>query len=182
MDNKQWTKLIGISSLILLFVFSSCKDESKKDEPTKSIRNYVKQKKAEILIKFDFPDTVYINKSYDGRIEYKSILDTITTNVLEEKNGKNRYVIFSLTKTNNINYNTKQLKKVKLDTFGAISNRVIPFSGIKFTNLGTNYIDGIINDQAIIANSLKEKKADDKVRIIENETRATHKVVVIERP
>jgi hypothetical protein len=178
MNKKNKIVLFGFLILISILLFvSSCEDET-----SKTIKNLGKQKTPEVWVKFDFPDTVYRNKSYNGKIEFKSILDTITTNVLEENNGKNRYIIFSLIKTKDINYDIKQLKKIKLDTFGALSNRVIPISDIKFTELGTNYIDGILNDQAVIDDITKNKNAKNRVRIIENEVRATHKVVVIENP
>ena len=50
---------------------------------------------------------------------------------------------------------------------------------IKFTELGTNYIYGIINDHVTIDALKKPKKATDKVRYIENETRLSHKVIVV---
>lgn len=177
MDKIKQIGLIIICSITLLLFVSSCKDET-----SKTIKNQHKQKISEIWIKFDFPDTVYRNNSYNGKIEFRSILDTITTNVLEENNGKNRYIIYSLIKTKDISYDINQLKKVKLDTFGASNNRIIPFTGIKFKELGTNYIDGILNDQVVIDDVTKNKNAKNRVRVIENEVRVTKKVVVIEKP
>jgi len=71
---------------------------------------------------------------------------------------------------------------MRLDTFGAIDNRTIPFYNIKFTELGTFYIDGIINDHVFIDTLKQPKKPTDKVRYIEKVVQATHKVVVIENP
>ena len=100
--------------------------------------------------------------------------------MLKKTNGVNRYIIYSLTKTKNIDYNTKQLYKIKLDTFGAVDNRTIPFYDIKFSEVGTFYIDGILNDYVTIEKP--NAKPTDKSRYIENVLRATHKVVVIEKP
>lgn len=175
-EKKQYSKIIIIISSGLFAFAISCK----KDTPIESRKsNNIHQ--STVFVKFDFPDTVYINKSYKGKIEYKSILDTITTNVLEEVDGINRYIMYSLTRTKNLDYDTMELYKIKLDTFGAIDNRTIPFYDIKFTELGVHYIDGIINDHATINTLPKSQNPNDKVRYIVNEARATHKVIVIDR-
>lgn len=177
-EKKQFKKttIIIISILLLSFTFSCKKDAFVESE------NKKKSTQTTAFVKFVFPDTVYINGLYKGEIKYKGVLDTITLNVLEEVNGKDRYITYSLTKTKNINYETKQLYKIKLDTFGAIDNRTIPIYGIKFTELGVHYIDGIINDHITIDTLTNSKSNTDKVRYIENVVRATHKVVVIENP
>ena len=58
--------------------------------------------KGSIEFEFDFPDTVLANKPYKGKIRFKGIFDTLTTNVMEPVNGIDRYIIYSLTKTKNI--------------------------------------------------------------------------------
>lgn len=170
--NQNNIILIVLSSLLLLVL--SCR----RDKPIEKISTKNLTETA-AFVKFVFPDTVYINKLYNGKIEYKGVLDTITTS-FDEKT-KSRYISFYMTKTKNIDYEMKQLYKVKLDTFGAIDNRTIPFYDLKFTELGVNYIDGIINDHLTI-DTLTKPKPTDKVRYIENVLRATHKVVVIESP
>ena len=176
MQYKKGIKITGISFLILLILFS-CKDnQSTKNESSK--KNVAKITTA--FVKFIFPDTVYIDKLYNGEIKYKGVLDTITTSFYDDK--KSRYISFYMTKTRNIDYDIKQLYKIKLDTFGAVDNRTIPFYDVKFTELGVHYIDGIINDHVTIDTLTRPKKSTDKVRYIENVLRATHKVVVIEKP
>jgi len=101
---------------------------------------------------------------------------------LGKENGKDRYITYSLIKTKSVNYETKELYKMKLDTFGAVDNMTIPFYKIKFEELGTFYIDGIINDHVTIDTLTRPRKPSDKVRYIENVVRATHKVVVIAKP
>lgn len=134
-----------------------------------------------VLVKFNFPDTVYRNKSYNGLINYESVLDT-TTNVMEKANGIDRYIVYGLRKTKTIDYEFKKLKKVRLDTFGAVNNRAIPFFDIIFTEAGTFYLDGVINEHVTVDTLQRPKKPTDKVRYIENEVRATHKVIVIDEP
>jgi hypothetical protein len=162
--------------LIISSIFSFCKKENI-DNDEKTVTKITPL--SEITANFKFPDTVKLNKYYNGEIVYKSILDTLTTNVLEEINGIDRYVIFSLITTKHSNYSINELRKMKLDTFGAVDNNLIPFYKIKFTELGTNYIYGILNDHAIIDTLRKPIKESDKVRFIENEIRLIHKVIVI---
>ena len=170
-------KIPSYCLIILLFIILVCCN--KKSSVERKLKSQKEKLQDTIFAKFEFPDTVHLNKLYNGKIKYKSLLDSITTNVMEAKNGVNKYIVFSLTKTKHLNYDIQQLRKMKLDTFGAISNNVIPFYDIKFTELGTNYIYGIINDHVTIDALKKPKKANDKVRYIENETRLSHKVIVV---
>ena len=132
-----------------------------------------------IVFEINFPDTVYINRSYNGEIKYKSKLDTIITTFGDSK--KNRYTRFIMRKSKYVNYDFNILKLNIKDTFGAINNRIIPFYNIKFNELGIHYIDGIINDIVYIDTVKSKRKDSDLVRLIENEVRVTHKVVVIRK-
>ena len=165
---------------ILVFSLIVCLISCKKDE-IKTIDTKVKKNKTDNFnVKIDFPDTVYVNKYYNGQIEYKNILDTITTKVLDVKNP--RYIQYASTITKNVNYNEEYLKKIKLDTIYTNSNRFIPLTVILFKELGINYIDGIITDEVNLENYSKNKKGEPMTRVITNEFRVTHKVVVIETP
>jgi hypothetical protein len=128
--------------------------------------------------KFIFPDTVYINKDYGGEIIYKSALDTITTSF--DDNKKSRYTKYYFRKSDNIDYDGKELKKNITDTCGAINNHTIPFY-VKFKKLGIQYIDGIVHDHVFIDTIKGKAKSTDKVRYIEMEIRATHKIIVINK-
>ncbi|WP_396154797.1 hypothetical protein [Flavobacterium macrobrachii] len=162
--------------LFMMFVsqvfFLSCKKEEN--------QRYVnKKEKKWIEYSLQFPDTVEINKSYTGIIRYESILDTITTDFDDKKN--NRYTIFYLTIVNNpLKDNSEKLKKIALK-FGADNNRIIPFEDIKFDKVGIYYIDGIIHDFAVIELNKKNESGEDLVRLIENEERVSHKVIVVNR-
>lgn len=170
-------KVIIISLLISTAIFS-CKNEPHTEE--KIIKKTAKNNFLPVTVDFEFPDTVYINKLYDGKIKYWSVLDTITTSFDDPQ--KIRYISFYMTKTQSINYEDEDLYKVKLDTFGALDHNTIPFYDIKFSELGVHYIDGLINDHVIIDTLPKIRNPDDKVRYIEKVVRATHKVVVIDKP
>ncbi|KFF10055.1 hypothetical protein [Flavobacterium hydatis] len=154
-----------ISFLLLI----SCKDEKKTVKNEQNIN-------AEISI--IFPDTVYVNELYDGKINYKDDLDTITTSFDDIKNI--RYVYFTYLKNQDINYGDESLKKIVTDTFGARNNRLIPLYDIRFDKLGLNYIDGLIIDEVMIENGAKVKNGEPMDRIITHEFRVTKKVVVIE--
>ncbi len=171
--------VVAINVILSSLVIISCKDSLQSEKDTikekENVQKKIKNKFVEF--EFDFPDTIHINKLYNGKIKYKGVLDTITTSFENEK--KSRYISFYMSKTKDINYEIEELKTMKLDTFGAIDNRTIPFYDLKFTELGVHYIDGIINDHISIDTLIKSKKSIDKVRYIENVVRVTHKVVVI---
>lgn len=158
-------------------MFISCKENTTERINSKKPKEKVK---SEFKYDFEFPDTVYRNESYKGKIKFSSILDTLTKNVMEEKNGIDRYILFSMTKTKTLDYSIEELRKMKLDTFGATNHNTIPLQNIKFENIGTYYIYGILNDHATI-NTSKIPKPTDKVRYIENESRISYKVIVIDK-
>ena len=174
MKKQNVITVVVISIFLSTLTMFSCKENSN----TENKENLSKKNtfvNDVVQFEFDFPDTVYVDKLYKGKIKYKGALDSITTSFEDEK--KSRYISFYMTKTQNINYNTKELYKVKLDSFGAVDNHTIPFYDIKFSKLGTYYIDGIINDHVTL-----DMPNNEKSRYIENVHRATHKVYVVEKP
>ncbi|MEA9412712.1 hypothetical protein [Flavobacterium sp. PL02] len=155
--------------LIAIFLLLiSCKDEKKTVKKEENI-------KSEISI--IFPDTVYVNELYNGKINYKNSLDSIDTSLNNVK--KYRYIDYYFVKTKNINYTDEYLKKIVTDTFTAEHHRSIPLYAIRFDHLGINYIDGIIVDEVNISLGAKGKNGEPMDRIITNEFRVTKKVIVI---
>ena len=167
--------------ILLLFslVIFSCKQENKLKQNNKNKSQVNKEQLIEY--KFDFPDTVFINEKYNGIIDYKSILDTITTSF--DDNKKKRYVLFllSISKEKPV-YDFVYLKEHIKDTFGAFNNRIINVTDIEFSEVGEFHIDGIINDLVAIETDIKDEDGLNMIRLIENEQRVTHKVIVIRRP
>ncbi|MDQ6528090.1 hypothetical protein [Flavobacterium sp. LHD-85] len=158
-------KIVAIVILIVSLI--SCKKE-------------VNSKKAYAKFSIDFPDTVVVNKYYEGRIIYKSNLDTITVILNEVDSKKSRMLEYAFAKTKIINQDEEALKRIIADTMYSKSNLSIPLF-LKFNKLGVNYIDGIIKDEVWIDTiEIKNKKKEKKMRIITNEFRATKKVVVID--
>jgi hypothetical protein len=146
----------------------------------KKVANKRKEKQFTNEAIFEFPDTIYKNKTYKGEIKYSGILDTITTDVMHDKKGIQRYITYSFITSNNSNYTLKELRKMNLDTVGAVDNHTIPFYDIKFEKIGTYYIHGIINDHAFIDTN-KVSNPKNKVRYIENEAQVRYKIVVIDK-
>ncbi len=171
---KLTIKTIKISGLVLLvLLFSRCLNEVQKKE----VKNkYTTVYQDSIFgYKFEFPDTIMVNKEYNGKLQYNSIFDTITTRLTDTINE--RIIVFSLAKSNKIN-SLDNLRKIAIDTFDATDVHSIPFKNIKFPKLGIYYIDGIISDNIIIDTN-KVKNDSNNIRYIVKEFRATHKVVVI---
>lgn len=165
---KKNRTVLFLASILLCII--SCKEEQKKTN--KLISNNFK-------VSIDFPDTVYINKSYNGKINYKNRLDTVTTSLNDVK--KYRFIDYTFLRTKKIDYNEKYLKKIVTDTFTSETNRIIPLYNIWFDKLGVNYLDGIITDEVSIENGAKDKKGNPMTRIITDEYRVTCKVIVVNK-
>lgn len=164
--------ILLLSIVFIQFLMFSCKNEEKKKDEKKE--NTLKQ--IEFIV--EFPDTVYVNQKYNGKIKYKSILDTITTNFGDKK--KYRYVLFYQTLVDKPDPDYKHLKKVA-KMVGADNNREIIIDDIIFSKTGTHYIDGIINDYVLIDLNEKNKDGQELAREIENEERVIHKVFVMSK-
>jgi hypothetical protein len=162
--------------IIILLSFMTCLISCKKEEGKKIEIKEIKNNG--FSIEFDFPDTVYVNQSYNGRINYKNVLDTVTTSLNDPK--KYRFIDYGFTVTKDINYDVEHLKKIETDTFTSETNRIIPLYYIRFNKPGIRYIDGIITDEVSIENGGKNEKGEPMTRVITYEFRATHKVVVLE--
>ena len=177
--NLQAILITGIS-VLLLITFSCKKELSNTDDVQKRLNHKQVSEKGSAEFVFEFPDTVFINKIYNGKILYKGIFDTITTSFNDEK--KSRYISYYMTQSKNKINNLEQFYKIKLDTFGAINNRIIPFYDIKFKELGTFYIQGFINDHVLIDSIIGESNPTDEARYVEKIVIASHKVIVINKP
>ncbi|SFQ22984.1 hypothetical protein [Flavobacterium akiainvivens] len=167
--------LISIKSFMCLFLIAilsvSCEEKSQKCPDCQII--YSPDNMSYI---FDFPDTVYKNKEYSGVIIYKNVLDTITKKLSNNLDSiRSRDIYYTLAKTQTLKHSDNTLTKMAVDTFAAIDYRTIPLFNLKFEKEGVNYIDGFITDIGYI------KKDTDSVRMITNEFRVAHKVVVIDR-
>ncbi|MCC9065951.1 hypothetical protein [Flavobacterium piscisymbiosum] len=161
-------RMILVVSCFFLALLSCKKDVNQE--------NNTKNNDEAVLV---FPDTVYINEKYDGKIDYKSDLDTITKKFNDVK--KARFIFYSFLRTYDKNYDVEYLKRIVKDTFVAETNKMIPLYNIKFDKLGLNFFDGIITDEVIIENGAIDKNGESMARIITHETRLTRGVYVIER-
>jgi hypothetical protein len=157
-------KKIQLSLILILTLLISCQKKEKKKTLNRLQTAYVE-------FKVDFPDTVKLNKTYDGVIYFKSGLDSVITTFGDKK--KNRYARFIVAKTHERINDVEELRKVVVDTFGALSNRKIPFYDIKFNKPGTYYLQGIIDDIVLIDTADTEFKP-----LLRNENYVFKKVYV----
>ncbi|WP_264530377.1 hypothetical protein [Flavobacterium sp. N502540] len=161
-------KRINLVFFIICFCVVSCKKEDDKS-----------QKIVHARFSFNFPDTVVVNKYYEGNINFRGDFDTVTTVLNKVINKKGRMIEYSFIKTQVLTNDENNLKKSTKDTMFARSNISIPLF-TKFDKLGINYIDGIIKDEVWIdTKEIINGKQEKRIRIISNEFRATHKVFVI---
>lgn len=162
--------------LFIVVIAFSCKNDVNLKVNGKVINDNLQSN--QIKYDFDFPDTLYTGKLYNGVLKYESILDTFTTEFGLE--NKNRYTRLITHYSNSQNLDVEYLKGVVKDTFGAIDNRTIPFYDVKFSKPGTYYIQGLINDVVVINLFSKDEDGNDLIRFIEYDEPVSHKVVVLE--
>lgn len=168
-----------IATLLMLISFVSC--DSRKN--IKKVKYYTTKNKIyngnnDFTIQFNFPDTLYKDSIYKGAIFYKNVIDTVNTQQNDSITRKTD-LFYKLGK-NNLPIRDKELYvKNNLDTiFGFIKDsRTIFFSDrFNFTELGMNYINGVVVDSILI------KSSTEKVRVIEMKYRVIHNVIVIDKP
>lgn len=173
------SNIFKLTLLLCLIVFVSCKENTDVflEAPKKDL-----EREFEIDYKISFPDTVYVNKEYEGKIFYKSILDTVTTSF--EDKEKERYTILYLKLISKYVYNDFDFEKFKKTSklqYGATNNREISFDKIKFDSIGTYFLNGVIQDFVVIDLKIKDENGEDMFRIIEKQEEILHRVVVIDK-
>ena len=165
---------VVITFLILLL---SCEKKT-----TKVNKEYNDERVSQLVgaeYSMEFPDTVYRNQSYEGQIYYKGSFDTIITELVNKE--KYRYILFRSLKSENVDYTVEHLKRIVKDTFGAVTNRIIPLNNVVFGNKGEFFIDGIIEDTVIIDSHEKNEEGKNIEQLMRQEFRITKKVVVIDK-
>ncbi|TRW89328.1 hypothetical protein [Flavobacterium sp. GT3R68] len=159
----------------IFFFFVSCKQENKilkgKKPPKAHFTSYSGDGSSWDLY---FPDTIFLNRKYNGRIVYKGVLDTITTS-FDDKHS--RYIQAVMMTSDKLNIDFKTLRKTAKDTFGANNYREINFYDISFKKPGINYIHGYIIDHLFLE-AKGTKPEDSLVRMIEKEVTLNCKVYV----
>lgn len=166
-----------IPFMFTVFIFLiSCKKEEKIEFKNKTI--YYDETN---VYEFEFPDTVYLKKKYDGYLRYRSELDTIVDHFDNLKLP--RHAFFLMRKTDDETYySINELINLKLDTLIALNNGEIPLLNIQFNYEGTFYLDGVITDLVFLESEKKGEKGQELVEIVSNKIRARHRVVVIDSP
>jgi len=159
---KKEIVLMGATLISLFFLHLSCK---KIDNSTSVIENEYK---------FVFPDTVIVNKKYNGKIIYEGLMDSLTTKMGRDK-SVNRFILYSYTKSKYPFRDITEISK-STDTIMALESSSIDLLNISFSKTGVNYISGIINDNVI----LNEVDKNGMAKVIVNNLLANHKVIVIE--
>lgn len=152
------------NSIIFYFLFSlfititSCKNKDK-EEPRHDLE--------EVEISINLPQKIIANREIEGEIIYSSYFDTINL-----KKNERRFISLYLTKSNKRIENINELKLIKLDTFVAINNNIIPIFDLKFTKKGEMFLEGYIVDEVY----LYEDKENLRIKTLE--TKLSHSIIV----
>lgn len=160
-----------ILSLTVIFILIGCNNQNDKELMSK--RDLIKK------YHFDFPDTLIVNKKYDGILYYKSELDSISSKMADLENY--RYSRLLISKTDKIaSTNDEILEKIK-DTFWAKNNREIIFTDISFNKKGIFYLEGFIYNIAGVKLDKKDKDGEYIYNMIEEYEPVIHKIIVIDK-
>jgi len=160
MQSKKHSKNSIIKLLIPLVIFLYSCNKQKNNTLAKNNKD-----QSKVEYSFKFPDTLIIGKKYKGIIEYKSKTDSVDTE---------RYIYYLYGLFDKVQ-NIEVLKNKKLDTFVGVTKNKILIYNILFNKTGTYYIDGIVQDEYFIPSENKEE-----VILRKDESRVTHKVIVID--
>ena len=144
---------------IALFLIISCDNRKREIDKVNSLTNF----------EINLPDSIDVNKIFHGEVIYSSAFDTV---VLKE--NERRYIFLYLAKTKKPTVNFEEFKKVNMDTFVRMDNKIIPIYDIKFNTKGTMFLDGFIIDQIFLDSENDSKK----VNISTLETKITHPIFV----
>lgn len=77
-------------SLILAFMLFACNNKNDKD--------IISKREESKKYRFDFPDTLIVNKKYNGVLHYKSKLDSISSKIGDSENYRYSRLLISKTK------------------------------------------------------------------------------------
>lgn len=138
--------------IIYFLLISNCVKETKKVVKHETKQTSYNERNRKTFFDFYFPDTVHIDKTYDGLILYKSYLDTLTPKIYEERDTM-RLLSFHLVKMKNDTYiiDFKDIiESEKADVFAAKSKDSIPFK-VKFEKTGEHYLEGVLKDEVYYA-------------------------------
>ena len=146
---KPLNKNLPLIILFMLFVtFISCKKDIKTNiDSNKSMEN----NELKEYLNFYFPDTVYIKNVYEGVINYKSELDTITPDFFVIGDTMRILSFYLQDNKNQIPNNFDHiLKSKRIDTFYSLTDDGEILFTHKFKKLGINYLEGVLVDEVLI--------------------------------
>lgn len=161
-------KIIKILILFILTSFLSCNRKE-----VDSVDVEYQESEYEIAI-VDFPDTVSVNKIYQGNITYTSTFDTITDK-LNTDGSIRRYIMLIYHLPNNLD--TSSTKAT--DTTFAYKLPDVPIRDIQFKEKGNYQLEWTIKDM-IIFDTIKNRTDMETLPMKVEETRVSKKIVVIE--
>lgn len=166
-------KIVKVIVPFIITFFLSC---DKKEASLVNNNAYDKSEK-EVAIA-DFPDTIHINKIYQGNITYTSKLDTITRK-LNGNNDIRRYIMLIYYPPINLGRD-KGSGKIPSDTTFAYKLPDVPIRDIQFKEEGHYQLEWVIKDM-VIFDTIKSRTGAKELPMKVEETRITKKVIVLDQ-
>lgn len=161
------TKKACVFILVSMLIIISCSNRKDQDLP---VLNKIKTEKEDVL-KIDFPDTVDVNKSIHGKLEYN-----LPLNSKELLDLSSRYVFLHIITGQNEGVSLAEIKKMNSLVYeDTIGNGKFKFD-TRFLKVGKSLLNGVIEDILIF----KTPDENGKTRIRTKETFITKDVYVLD--
>ena len=162
---KKINKLFWL--LIFVLINTSCKNpKNHSDLSPDTVKPDSSQ--TEMSYRIIFPDTVKLNKEYDGYIEYKGAFDSVTTKMFGDK--FKRRVVLEIDSISGFSANKKFYdNKQSGYRFLALNNHKIPLLDFSFHSLGTFEMEYNLEDSYLLnysnLDSLEEISSSIKIKM-----------------
>lgn len=160
-----------IITLIFISFLSCNKKETKLLEA--NVSNEIETQIANV----NFPDTIHINKIYEGNIIYTSTFDSITTK-LNADGEITRYIMLIYYEPYNLNKDKNQFTEIITDTTFTYKLPEVPIRNIQFKEPGKYQLNWLIKDM-VIFDTIKGRKDSEPLPMKIEETRVSKRIVVV---
>lgn len=126
----------------------------------------------------NFPDTISVNKTYQGTITYTSTFDTIIKKLNTHDADISRYIMLIYYPPINLDTPNNEFSKAAIDTTFAYKLPEVPIRDIQLKEEGHFQMDWMIKDM-IIFDTIKNRTDMEELPMKVGETRVSKRVVVI---
>jgi|SRR5690554_5160538 len=165
-----------VTKILIPFILTSFLSCNKKEAG--SVDTKYQENEYEIAI-VNFPDTISVNKTYQGTITYTSTFDTIIKKLNTHDADISRYIMLIYYPPINLDTPNNEFSKAAIDTTVAYKLPEVPIRDIQLKEKGNFQLEWTIKDM-IIFDTIKNRTDMETLPMKVEETRVSKRIVVIE--